>query len=67
MGESLKIIGLLFSCGEIQCIGSIGNLSLSDVLTQDRVHQNQCAGHVGVRRGWVIFATWIQAMEYFSL
>lgn len=65
IGESLKVIGLLFSCGEIQCVGRIGNLS--DVITQNRVHQNQCAGHVSVRRGWVIFATRIQAMEYFSL
>lgn len=36
--ESLKIIGLLFSCGEVQCVGR------TDV-TQNRIHQNQCAGH----------------------
>lgn len=55
--ESLKIIGLWFGRGEVQRVGRIGDLSLSDVTTQNRIHQNQRAGHARVRRGWVIFAT----------
>lgn len=55
--ESLKIIDLLFSCGEVQCVGRIGDLSLSDVITQTGFIKIQCAGHASVRRGCVIFAT----------
>lgn len=45
--ESLKVMSLLFRRREIPCVDRIRDLSLSDAITQNTIHQKLCAVHVG--------------------